>query len=103
MPASVNPHPDEEYTLPRAEALLAGTLALMTGHVQATQTLQQLRLAAQIAANLAALARDPALSPGFAHLLCGLQQRWQAQGTPARDASTAATQRLWCAPPTALQ
>ena len=28
-------HPDEEYTLPPTEALLAGTLALMTGYAQA--------------------------------------------------------------------
>ena len=27
-------HADEEYVLPTAEALLAGTLALMTGHAQ---------------------------------------------------------------------
>ncbi len=29
-------HHNEEYTMPSAEALLAGTLALMTGHVQAS-------------------------------------------------------------------
>ena len=45
-------HCDEEYSLPCAEALLAGTLALMTGYVQACCDSHRDAMGRKIAANL---------------------------------------------------
>ena len=45
-------HADEEYSLPCAEALLAGTLALMTGYVQACCDSHRDAMGRKIAANL---------------------------------------------------
>lgn len=104
MSIAAGPHRDEEYTLPSAEALLAGTLALMTGHVQATQTRLRQQLADQIAANLSSLACAPTVSPGFAALLRALHQRWQTQGALACGNTIPPHSRtLWCLPPATLQ
>lgn len=88
----------EEYTLPSAEALLGGTMALMTG-LRQTQCAQHRELMVhKIATNLAALADSPQLSVGFRQLIVSLRQRWLAEPAAVAQASV-----LWHRAPTALQ
>ena len=98
---------DEEYSMPCMEALLAGTLALMTGYAQACCDSHREAMARKIATNLEALAQAQALSPHFRTMLWNLQARWQPQGLQehASAALTAAEQRraLWLAAPEAVQ
>jgi hypothetical protein len=97
-------HPNEEYTIPCAEVLLAGTMALMTGHVQACCDVQRDAVAGKIVSNLAALAEDPRWSPGFKTLLWALRERWQNQGQEAALAQLPATERsLWHQSPRGVQ
>lgn len=74
----------EEHELPAAEAVLAGTLALMTGYSQALQAelhpAQRLLMGAKIGRNLALLAEHPQCSPVFQRMLAGLQRRWALMG-----------------------
>jgi hypothetical protein len=83
----------QEYVLPCAEAMLAGTLALMTAHVQACCDGQRARIVDKVNDNLAQLAGNPALSPPFRTALWNLRIHWQmlkdAEPQPARDP------RLW--------
>lgn len=71
-------HADQEYGMPCAEALLAGTLALMTGHAQACCEDQRARMAQKTADNLALLARHPRLSQGFRRMVANLGAHWPA-------------------------
>lgn len=79
------PTPDTvlDIELPMAEALLAGTLALMTGFddPQAEPRLRseehRALLARKIGENLALLAQHPQLSPPFQTVVWGLCQRWR--------------------------
>lgn len=86
----------DEYTLPCVEALLAGTLALMTGHVQANDNVQRLLMANKISHNLFSLQHHPGLTPEFGLVLARLQKAWQqlAGQSMAADASCPAT-GLW--------
>jgi hypothetical protein len=72
----------DEHELPAVEAVLAGTLALMTGYSQALQAelhpVQRLHMGRKIDANLALLADHPCLSEPFQRVLLGLRARWQA-------------------------
>jgi hypothetical protein len=79
--------PEPAFTdieLPAAEALLAGTLALMTGFddPQADPALRDAArrslLARKISANLSLLAAHPLLSPNFQTVVWGLCHRWRA-------------------------
>ncbi|HEY4068018.1 MAG TPA: hypothetical protein VGM74_14050 [Burkholderiaceae bacterium] len=74
----------EEHELPCIEAVLAGTLALMTGYSQALQAelhpRQRVLMGEKIGENLAMLVQHPQLSLGFRQVLLGLQRRWQAMG-----------------------
>ena len=84
-------HPEiEEHELPCVEAVLAGTLALMTGYSQALQAelhpRQRVLMGAKIDDNLTLLMQYPQLSPGFRQVLQGLQGRWQAMGACTREA-----------------
>jgi len=104
MQSTSQAHPNEEYTMPCAEALLAGTMALMTGHVQACCGAHREAMVGKIVANLTALAEDPLLSPGFKTLLWALRQRWQTQGQEAPLAQLSAAERsLWHSSPEAVQ
>ena len=98
---------DEEYSMPCMEALLAGTLALMTGYAQACCDSHREAMARKIVTNLEALSQAQALSPHFRTMLWNLQARWQPQGLQehASAALTAAEQRraLWLAAPEAVQ
>ncbi|MES3012410.1 MAG: hypothetical protein V4750_01610 [Pseudomonadota bacterium] len=86
----------EEHDLPCIEAVLAGTLALMTGYSQALQAeldpAQRLRMGAKIGANLALLMDHPLLSLGFRQVVHGLRGRWQAMS----DCTAQAAQDCAC-------
>jgi hypothetical protein len=70
----------EEYELPSIEAMLAGTLALMTGYSQALQAAQhpqqRVLMGSKIGRNIGQLAEHPQLSAAFKQVMQGLQQRW---------------------------
>lgn len=67
----------QEYQLSCVEALVAGTLALMTGHAQAGRDSDREPMARKILANLAQLSSHGCLSPQFRLMLCNLQAHWQ--------------------------
>ncbi len=68
---------DEEQRILCAEAILAETLALMTGHAQAAGDVQRRRIAQKVGLDLAGLAEHPALSPHFRLALSTLTTHWQ--------------------------
>lgn len=104
MHTEVKTNPDESYVLPGGEAVLASTLALMTGHTQAGCCAHREAMAAKIVSNLNALSQDPLLSPGFQALLWSLCQRWQRQGsTPVLMHAAAVERGLWHSSPQAVQ
>ena len=102
----------EEHELPCIEAVLAGTLALMTGYSQALQAElhphQRVQMGEKIGDSLALLIQHPQLSLGFRQVLIGLQSRWEAmracsiqadrdyaaQAQPPAHARLAAPERL---------
>ncbi|OGA98683.1 MAG: hypothetical protein A3E79_19300 [Burkholderiales bacterium RIFCSPHIGHO2_12_FULL_61_11] len=95
---------EEEYVMPCAEAMLAGTLALMTGHVQACCDGHRVLMAKKIVANLVLLSEHPLLSPQFKTMLWNLRERWREQLESAQDMQTAqADPDLWHASPSAVQ
>ena len=71
----------EEHELPGLEALLAATLALMTGYGQALQAAvdpqRRLAMGVRVADNLALLTQQAQLSAGFRDVADSLAQRWQ--------------------------
>lgn len=67
---------DEEYEMPCAEALLAGTLALMTAYAQSGREGHRAMMAKKVASNIQVLAQHPLLSRGFKTMLARLQVRW---------------------------
>ncbi|CAN5328038.1 hypothetical protein BH11PSE9_BH11PSE9_36630 [soil metagenome] len=83
-PHRIDAHLMEEHELPSVEAVLAGTLALMTGYSQALQAAlhpeHRVAMGAKIACNLALLADHPLLSAGFQQVVAGLRGRWEAMG-----------------------
>ena len=104
----------EEHELPCLEAVLAGTLVLMTGYSQALQAelhpQHRVCMGARIGANLALLAEHPALSEGFRQVLAGLQCRWRTMRECTVDAARdcecragAPTIRFQMQPPDRLQ
>lgn len=92
-------HLTEEHELPSLEAVLAGTLALMTGYAQALQAdlnpEQRLLMGAKIGRNLELLAQHVAVSEPFQRIALGLRARWQlmsactAQSAPCPCAASA--------------
>ena len=104
MQSTSEPYANEEYTLPSTEVLLAGTLALMTGHVQASCGTQREAMVGKIVSNLATLSADPMLSPGFKTLLWSLRGRWLNQTPLDQLAPLPATERrLWHTSPAVVQ
>lgn len=104
MQSTSEPHTNEEYTLPSTEVLLAGTLALMTGHVQACCGTHREAMVGKIVSNLATLSADPMLSPGFKTLLWSLRGRWLNQTPADQLAPLPATERhLWHTSPEVVQ
>lgn len=81
--------------LPSAEALLAGTLALMTGHAQQPDSGLRTLMARKIVSNLLSLSGHPHLSGGFQRTVTNLRASWQAQlGGMAPEITVVPTQ-LW--------
>lgn len=79
-------HADEEYVLPCAEALLAGTLALLTACAQGSPDCPNRPLmASKLVSNLIRLSHHPAFSPQMHTMLTRLCVRWQQEacGTSA--------------------
>lgn len=78
--ASTPAFEDEEYSLACHEALLAGTLALMTGFAHGGNSeLQRDAMAQRVACHLHDLARMDGMTPHFRRLLSSLEARWQQQ------------------------
>lgn len=75
-PSVANVARDEEYEMPCAEALLAGALALMTGHAQACCDHHRDELARKIVENLSVLSQHAMLSPDFKTVVWSLHTRW---------------------------
>ena len=100
----------EEHELPSIEAVLAGTLALMTGYSQALQAeldpQHRVKMGVKIGDNLSLLADHPQLSLGFRQVLLGLRGRWHAMGEctaqAAQDCDCAATETAPAPPRHAL-
>lgn len=94
---------DEEYVLPSVDALLAGTLALMTGYAQAAETCAHRPLMAKkLVSNLFFLANHSQVSPTMRCMLGNLRTRWQLAaeaGAPQTSAPTA----TWMVAPDTLQ
>ncbi|MEQ6436760.1 hypothetical protein V8Z74_17285 [Comamonas sp. w2-DMI] len=84
---------DEEYLLTEGEALLAATLALMTGFGNGCCTAHKAAMASRVAEQLALLARpagDADRSPDMRAFLLRLCQRWQQAAQEQAAASRAA-------------
>ncbi len=75
-------HGDEEHVMPCAEAMLAGTLALMTGHAQSTCATQRGLVGRKIRSNLFFLSQHPELSPSRPHRASMMDCPGCACGTP---------------------
>lgn len=67
----------EEYELPAVEAVLAGTLALMTGFAEAERPAHREQMTYRIVCNLALLADHPQLSVQFRCAVGKLRRHWQ--------------------------
>ena len=103
MPTHWKPQ-DEEYLIPTAEALMASTMALMTGHVQTACPEHREAMVAKIVSNLTRLSADPLLSPGFQTLLWSLRGRWLNQAPADVLQPLPATERhLWHTSPEVVQ
>ena len=94
---------DIEYHLPCAEALLAGTLALMTAHTQACCANHRSRMEAKILSNLSQLGNQAGLSPQFRAALANVRRHWQVLHGACADAATAQDARLWHASSASFQ
>jgi hypothetical protein len=73
---------EEEYVLPCAEALLAGTLALMTAYAQGSASCPgRPVMASQLVSNLIRLSHHPAFTPTMQTVLTRLCGSWQQQAS----------------------
>lgn len=91
-----------EFVLDSAEALLAGTLALMTALVQGCCEQHRPAIRRKVIANLAELERHAALSPQFRAVASHLQQHWFALETGEAPRGFA-DRRLWQKPSASIQ
>lgn len=108
---------DEVVSLPSAEALLAGTLALMTGVIERaalSQPLaahaQSLMMASKVRSHLFFLSSHPQVSAGFRMTAGRLRSHWDRLAMPAQVAAEAAASeaaeaaaRLWHRAPERVQ
>lgn len=81
--------------LPPAEALLAGTLALMTGHAQQPDSGLRTLMAKKIVSNLFFLSGHPHLSGGFQRTVANLRASWQGQLSGLTPDITVVPAKLW--------
>ena len=96
---------NEEYTLPSVEALMAGTLALLTGYAQSPPDgAHRSAMAAKVVANLRQLSEHSELSTPMRAMLANLRTRWQVEleqrGAAAQPLAPAA---LWHPAPAGVQ
>ena len=75
----------EEYLLPQIEALLAGTLALMTALAQANAQCNRELMAAKVRDNLTQLAMHPQLSGTLRTVLARMVGQWAPVAVPVRE------------------
>ena len=109
MTAAADHQPDateEEYTMPCVEALLAGTLALMTGYAQsARDCVHRPFMARKLVSNLSCLSAHPQLSPAMQTMLTNLRTRWELE--MEHEAELASAERrptpLWHPVPSRVQ
>jgi hypothetical protein len=97
---------DEEYTMPSVEALLAGTLALMTGYAQSARECPHRPLmAGKLVSNLLCLSVHPQLSPPMQTMLSNLRTRWQLEMEHTAGVATAdiTPTPLWHPVPASVQ
>jgi hypothetical protein len=96
---------DEEYSLPSLEALMAGTLALLTGYAQSAPDCAHRPLMAQkVVSNLFFLAAHPHVSPPMQTMLGKLRTRWQLEldkDTPVQAVTL--PRELWHPTPEVVQ
>lgn len=84
---------DEEYEMPSADAMLAGTLALMTGYAQSSPSCPNRSLMARkLISNLFFLMQHPNVSPPLRAMLANLRTRWQLAQEQDMKASTPASE-----------
>ena len=95
----------EEYALPCVEAVLAGTLALMTGVAQAAPGCPHVgSMAAKIVCNLGVLADHPQLSEPMRQLLARLIARGEPVARSALAGELALPEKaLWLRSPATVQ
>jgi len=100
MNPDTNPH-DEEFVMPCAEAMLAGTLALMTGHAQSACARQRMLMAKKICSNLYFIGQNPDLTANFRTVVQRMHQHWEALAEPTattvlgQDKHLLPETRLW--------
>ncbi len=96
---------EEEYTLPSVEALMAGTLALLTGYAQsAPGCAHRPLMARKVVSNLFCLSEHPQLSAPMQTLLSNLRTRWQIEVEKDTQLPPAGAPRaLWHAAPEGVQ
>lgn len=95
----------EEYEMPALEAVLAGTMALMTGFSKAPTVHQKNVLAEKIFCNLGLLSQHPVVSPGFQVMTFKLRSHWlkQNEGDDFGKSVLERTRSLWHKPSEKLQ
>ncbi len=96
---------DDDELRPTAEALLAATLALMTGVAEAAPGAACVRpMSLKVLANLDELARHPGLSRSMRQLAAHLGLHWQQLVQTARGEARAAGERArWVPASTVVQ
>ena len=72
------PPEDESHEMPCVEAMLAGTLALMTGHAESACRQQRALMARKVVSNLFFLASHPGLNPNFRTVMGKMHPHWTA-------------------------
>lgn len=105
----------DDYVMPCAEALLAGTLALMTGHARCNCAAHRQMMAYKATENLVALAQYTHFPSGFKTIFFALHAQWieliqaeyncQFANTAAQGSLTFAEQSraLWHTTPETIQ
>jgi hypothetical protein len=100
---------DQAHGLPGAEALLAGSLALMTAFAQSRCDGCRTLIVKKIISNLFMLSQHPVAAPGFKVMAMGLHGNWVQQlqqlQTQGEETPPEADQHraLWHATPEVLQ
>ncbi len=96
---------EDEYVMPTVEALMAGTLALLTGYAQsAPDCAHRPLMAKKVVSNLFFLSGHPQLSAPMQTMLANLRTRWQLELERDRPLlQPGAPSHLWHGAPEAVQ